>query len=118
MKKTVLIADDSTFMRKWLKQIIEKHPYKVIGEAKNGLDAVMQYQRLQPDIVLLDIIMPKSNGLDALKKIMELDPHANVIISSSLATRSNVISALQYGAKDFIIKPHFSELIKALDNIE
>ncbi|MFC4403067.1 response regulator [Gracilibacillus xinjiangensis] len=116
--KTVLIADDSTFMRKWLKQIIEKHPYKVIGEAKNGLEAVMQYQKLRPNIILMDIVMPKVNGLDALRKIIELDPCANVIISSSLATKNNVTSALQYGAKDFIVKPHFSGLIKVLDKIE
>ncbi|SES22224.1 two-component system, chemotaxis family, response regulator CheY [Gracilibacillus ureilyticus] len=116
--KTVLIADDSKFMRRWLKQIIEKHPYQVIGEASNGLEAVMQFQKLRPDIILLDIIMPRANGLDALKKIIELNPNANVIIVSSLATKSNVMSALHLGAKDFIIKPFFNDLIKALDKIE
>ncbi|SHM51727.1 response regulator [Gracilibacillus kekensis] len=116
MKKTVIIADDSRFMRRWLKQIIEKNSYEVIAEATTGLEAVKMYQQFHPDIILIDIVMPKSNGLDALKKIKELDPKANVIISSSLATTNNITCALQYGAKDFIVKPHFNTLIKIMDN--
>ncbi|MFC4386732.1 response regulator [Gracilibacillus marinus] len=116
--RTVLIADDSAFMRKWIKRLVEKSDYTVIGEAINGLDAVKQYQRLRPNIVILDIVMPKSNGLDALAKIMELNPNANVIISSSLATRDNVTRAIQLGAKDFIIKPHFQGLVNILNKID
>ncbi len=117
MKKTVIIADDSRFMRHWLKQKIEKHNYQLVAEASTGLESVRAYQLHKPDIIILDIVMPKSNGLDALKKIIELDPNANVIIASSLATHDNVTRALQYGAKDFIIKPHFNKLIQIMDNI-
>ncbi|SFL43234.1 two-component system, chemotaxis family, response regulator CheY [Gracilibacillus orientalis] len=117
MKKTVIIADDSRFMRHWLKQTIEKHHYLVIAEASTGLESIKAYQQHKPDIIILDIIMPKSNGLDALKKIKGLDPCANVIMVSSLATHDNVTRALHHGAKDFIIKPHFHNLIQIMDNI-
>ncbi|MGN8644789.1 response regulator [Gracilibacillus sp. HCP3S3_G5_1] len=117
MKRTVVIADDSQFMRNWVKQKIEKHHFQVVAEASTGLEAVKAYQQHHPDIVILDIIMPKSNGLDALKKIIELDSNANVIISSSLATHDNVMRALNYGAKDFIVKPHFDNLIEIIDKI-
>ncbi|WP_058308366.1 response regulator [Gracilibacillus massiliensis] len=116
MKNTVIIADDSRFMRRWLKQIIENSSYQVIAEATTGLEAVKIYQHYHPDIIILDIVMPKSNGLDALKKIKELDPQANVIISSSLATHNNVTRALQYGAKDFVVKPNFNKLIEIMNN--
>ncbi|MFD2656337.1 response regulator [Gracilibacillus thailandensis] len=117
MKKTVIIADDSRFMRQWLKQKIEQHSYQVVAEASTGLEAVKAYQQYKPDIIILDIVMPKSNGLDALLKIKDLDPSANVIMASSLATNDNVTRALHYGAKDFIIKPHFHNLIQIMDHI-
>ncbi|MGP4038458.1 response regulator [Gracilibacillus sp. D59] len=116
MKRTVIIADDSRFMRHWLKQQIEMSNYQIIAEASTGLEAVKKYVQYRPDIIILDIVMPESNGLDALKKIREIDKDANVIISSSLATHDNVTRALHYGAKDFIIKPHFNKLIQIMDN--
>lgn len=115
--KTILIADDSAFMRKWLRNILEKHAYVVIAEAANGIDAVRLYQKHHPEMVLLDIIMPVTDGLTALKKIKQLDQCANIIIVSSLATKENVMVALQHGAKDFIIKPYFHNLIPTLEKI-
>ena len=63
MTKTVLIADDSLFMRTWLKDMLEKSMFTVITEAKDGYEAIKKYKEFTPDIVLLDITMPKVNGL-------------------------------------------------------
>ena len=118
MTKTVLIADDSKFMRTLLKDMLEKSMFTVLTEAKDGYEAIIKYKVFSPDIVLLDMTMPKVNGLDALKEIQAYDPAATVIMCSALGPRSLITEALHYGAKDFIIKPYFERLIPTLLNVE
>ncbi|MFA1822261.1 response regulator [Virgibacillus oceani] len=115
---TILIADDSTFMRMWLKKLIQQQGYHNISEATDGLEAIEQYKKLRPDIVFLDITMPNINGLTALKKIKAFDAKANVVMCSAIGTDSNVMEALQLGAKDFIVKPHFNHLSSILNKLE
>ena len=103
--KKVLIADDAVFMRTILKSILEKGGYIVIGEAGDGNQAVEMYKSLRPDIVTLDITMPNTDGLSALKLIKEVDPCANVIMCSAMGQQAMVLEAIQNGAKDFIVKP-------------
>lgn len=106
--KTVLVVDDAMFMRKALKLILEKSGYKVIGEAENGIKAIMQYKKLAPDIVTMDIHMPEMGGIDAISEIMKEDSSANIIIISAAGEKMRIIDALNAGAKNFIVKP-FSE---------
>ncbi|AEH49195.1 response regulator [Parageobacillus thermoglucosidasius] len=117
MYKTVLIADDSRFTRNLLKKLLTDNGYQVVAEASDGNNAISLYQEKTPDIVILDLIMPIMNGLDALKSILKFDPEAKVIICSSMGQKSFIIDALQIGAKDFIIKPYFNELIPALNKL-
>jgi two-component system, chemotaxis family, chemotaxis protein CheY len=117
MCKTVLIADDSMFTRNLLKKLLTDNGYQVVAEASDGSNAVSLYKEKTPDIVILDLIMPIMNGLDALKSILKFDPEAKVIICSSMGQKSFIIDALQIGAKDFIIKPYFDELIPALNKL-
>lgn len=105
MSKTVLIVDDTAFMRKMLGDMLKKNGYDVIGEAANGVEAVEKYQELNPDIVTMDITMPEKNGLEALADIIALDPNAAVIMCSAMGQQTMVQQALEAGAKDFIIKP-------------
>lgn len=118
LRKSVLIVDDSIFMRSYLKKLLSEEKYNVASEASNGEEAVIKYKQNVPDFVLLDITMPKVNGLDALKKIKAFDPEAAVVICSSLGQNSLIIEALKNGAKDFIVKPYFGNLTNVLDNIE
>lgn len=119
MTKTVLIADDSIFMRTWLKDLVEKSRYTVITEAKDGYEAINKYKDFSPDIVLLDMTMPKVNGLSALKAIKAYDPEAKVIMcTAAMGQKSLIMEALHLGAQDFIIKPYFDDLIPALKNID
>ncbi|KMY54516.1 chemotaxis protein CheY [Bacillus sp. FJAT-27231] len=117
MNKSVLIADDSLFMRTWLKSILTAHNYEIF-EAADGAEAIAAYALYKPSLVLMDITMNKLNGLEALKKIIEFDPSAKVVMCSSLGQKQLIIEALKLGAKDFIVKPYFDQLIPILDNIE
>ncbi|EOW8912832.1 response regulator [Listeria monocytogenes] len=115
--KTVLIADDSSFMRTRIKEIIKQNDYHVIAEAKDGKEAIDYFTHYQPDIVLLDLTMPNVDGIIALRKIMEINPNANVIVFSALATKYTMIEAIRSGAKDFIIKPNFDQLIPTIKKL-
>jgi len=103
--KTILIVDDSSLMRRVIKQIVIKNGYDVIGEAVNGRIGVEKYKELNPDIVTLDLIMDEMNGLEALKQIIEINPDANVIMVSSMGQEVIVRDAIVTGAKNFLLKP-------------
>ena len=101
----VLIADDASFMRQMIREIIEPEGHEVVGEATNGIEAVELFQELHPDIVTMDIVMPKRSGIDAVKIILAQQPTAKVVMCSALGQETLVMEALQAGARDFIVKP-------------
>jgi len=105
MKASVLIADDASFMRQMIREIIEPEGYEVVGEATNGIEAVEQYLELRPDLVTMDIVMPKRSGIDAVKEILVEDPGARVVMCSALGQEALISEALQAGAKGYIVKP-------------
>ena len=84
MAKNILICDDAAFMRMMIKDILTKNGYNVVGEAENGLKAVERFNETKPDLVLMDITMPEMDGIQALKKIKEMDPSANIIMCSAM----------------------------------
>jgi two-component system, chemotaxis family, chemotaxis protein CheY len=101
----VLIADDASFMRQMIREIIEPEGHEVVGEATNGVEAVELFTELAPDLVTMDIVMPKRSGIDAVKRILADHPKACVVMCSALGQESLVMEALQAGARDFIVKP-------------
>ena len=108
MKKKILIVDDSLFMRKMLRDILEKDGYEICGEAQNGKEAIEKYQELKPDIVTMDIVMPLVDDIDgiaAVREIVKIDPDAKTIMCSAMGQHILVVEAIQAGAKDFIVKP-------------
>jgi len=116
--KTVLVVDDSSFMRKYIKHILTQNNYDVIGEASNGEEAIEKYLELKPNVVTMDIAMDKINGIEASKRILELDNKANIVIVSSLSQKSIIVKLLESGVKDFVIKPIKEEtLLKTLEYI-
>jgi len=115
--KTVLIADDSRFMRDWLKKILDDKNYFVIAEAEDGVQAVEKYKLFLPDILILDITMPLLNGIDALKQLVRFDKKATIVMCSSLGQQPFIIEAAKIGAKDFIVKPYFDNINRILDKI-
>jgi two-component system chemotaxis response regulator CheY len=118
LAKEVLIVDDAEFMRTMLKNLIEENGYTVAGEAVNGEEAVEKYKDLQPDLVTMDITMPKMDGIEAIKAIMEDDPDASIIVCSAMGQKPMVIESLEAGAKDFIVKPIKPDKVEeALSNL-
>lgn len=101
-----LIADDSEFARKNIAKIVSLQGGSVVGEAATGTEAVALYSSLSPDLVLLDITMPELSGIDSLRKIMQIDKEAKVIVVSSLGNKDMVMQALRHGASHFITKPY------------
>lgn len=102
---TILIVDDAAFMRMMLKDILTKNGFEVIGEAKDGSEALEKYQELKPDLVTLDITMPIVDGITALKNIKAYDSSAKCVMCSAMGQQVLVIESIQAGAKDFIVKP-------------
>ena len=123
---TILIADDSLFMRTLERQTLMQSGYEVIGEATNGDEAVALYRKFKPDLMLLDIVMPGSEkantGIDALKQIVTEYPLAKVVICSSLDQQAIIASALKLGARGFVAKPfepkELSEVMSACMDLD
>ncbi|MFW5972213.1 MAG: protein-glutamate methylesterase/protein-glutamine glutaminase [Bacillota bacterium] len=102
----VMVVDDSSFMRQIFKKTIEKEAnLKVIVTARNGLDALEKLENYKPDVITLDIEMPKLNGLETLKEIMKSEKPIPTIMVSAIDDRETVMKALDIGAFDFIPKP-------------
>ena len=104
-RNTVLLCDDSRALRMLTARQLAECGFEVVGEAENGLVAVDRYQALHPDVVLLDLVMPQQDGKQALRRILELDPEARVVILSSLGAQSDIEECLRMGAKSYLQKP-------------
>ncbi len=101
----VLICDDSMFARKKLSMTISNLGVKEIYEAADGEEAISKYMEHKPDVVFMDIIMPKVTGIDALKQIIDSDPDAKIVMASSVGTQGHLKEAIKAGAADFLQKP-------------
>ena len=109
---TCLIVDDSAFMRFHLKRMMDSIDNGIASEAANGAEAIREYGRLRPDIVLMDIVMPGIEGVETVKRICDSDPEARVIMISSVSYRGKVEEALAAGAKCFLPKPVTTEQLR------
>ncbi len=101
----VMVADDASFMRNMIRDILSRGPFVIAGEAENGVDAVRLYRELRPDLTTMDIVMPLMDGITALKEIVRFDPSAKVVMCSALGQEALIAEAIEAGASDFIVKP-------------
>ncbi|MBI5632021.1 MAG: response regulator [Nitrospirae bacterium] len=101
----ILIVDDSAQIRKSLREILEKHNYTVVGEAGSGTEAIKQFGLLQPDIIMLDIIMPQLGGVETLRIIRNMSKDVKVIMVSALDSMDRVKECMKAGANHYILKP-------------
>jgi two-component system chemotaxis response regulator CheY len=101
----VLVVDDLAFIKLIIRDTLEKYGFQVAGEAANGVEAVEMYTKIKPDIVLMDITMPRMDGIQALTEIIKIDKDAKVIMCSALGQQKLIVQAIRIGAKDFIVKP-------------
>jgi len=109
-KIRVLIADDHAVVRQGLRTFLELHsdatwlPIEVVDEVANGIEAVESARKLQPDIVLLDLVMPEMDGIEATSQIIQNNPQTQIIILTSFGEQDKVIPAIRAGAKGYLLK--------------
>jgi two-component system, NarL family, response regulator NreC len=101
----IILADDHKIIRKSLKALLSAEPdFNIIGEADNGLTAVDLVKKLQPDILVLDLMMPGMNGLDVIRELCKHKPEIAIIILSVHNNEAYVIEALRLGARGYVLK--------------
>lgn len=116
MARTILVVDDAIIIREMIKDTAIEAGWQVVGEAKNGQEAIDKYIELKPDVVTLDMVMPDYDGLHALKGIMQHDPQAKVLVVSALEQKETLKEAFKLGATDFVVKPFDCQhVVKAVD---
>jgi len=118
MKNRILVADDAKFMRKLLAKRLEEGGYEVVGEAETGSEAIALYERIKPDLVTMDLVMPDMSGIDAIKEIVSRDPKARIVVVSAMGQQSLVSEAMSAGARDFVVKPfHPSVVLEVIGRV-
>src|SRR5512138_3081114 len=116
MPTRIVVADDHAIVRQGVRAVLEASPeFVVVGEASTGLEVVPLVDRLRPDVLLLDLMMPGLNGLDATREVRRQCPSTRVVILSMHATESYVLEALRSGASGYLVKAgHASEVVEAV----
>lgn len=115
----LMIVDDHAMLREGLKHLLElQGDMEVIAEAKDGEEAIQMVQKCMPDVVIMDINMPKINGLEALKAMKDMGIKSKIIILSAYANKEYIIEAIKIGAKGFLLKDSKSSaLVKAIRDV-
>ncbi|OQY19925.1 MAG: two-component system response regulator [Anaerolineaceae bacterium 4572_32.2] len=109
---TVLIVDDEFFNRLLLQDILKESSFRVVGEAAEGEEAIRLCQELQPDIVLMDVMMPGMDGIQVTKAVLRQNPQVRVIMCSTVSQQAQIAEALRAGAVDFIVKPIIPDKVR------
>jgi two-component system, NarL family, response regulator LiaR len=115
----ILIVDDHVLVRKGLRMLISGSPdMEVVGEASNGVEAVEQSQVVNPDVILMDLQMPRMGGIEAIREIKKRDPQMKILVLTSFADDDKVFPAIKEGASGYLLKDSLpSELMEAIQVI-
>ncbi len=118
MKKRLLIVDDSSIMRQTIEKNLADYDLEIIGQASNGVEALEFVREEMPEVITLDITMPKMDGISCLEKIMKIHPNAKVMIITALSDKLTGLTALEKGARGFLFKPiNADDLSTAFDKL-
>ena len=115
----VLIADDHTVVRKGIRALLETEPgITVVGEAADGEDAIHKALALKPDVILMDLVMPKLDGVQAIKELREKLPEIKVLVLTSFAEDRRIVAAIEAGALGYLLKDSSPEdLVRAIREV-
>ena len=110
----ILIVDDSRTSKRILRNLLESQGYTVVAEAENCEEGYLKYKELRPDLVTMDITMPKMDGIESLTLIKKLDPNAKVVMITAAGQKEKMVEALKRGADEFITKPFDQEEVSTI----
>jgi len=114
----ILIADDSDAIRLVLKDILSIGDHDIVGESTDGEESISMYKEIKPDMILLDLAMPKKDGLTVVKEIIEFDPNAKIILITASDDQKIIKECLSHGASSYISKPFdFKVVLKGITDI-
>ena len=115
----VLVADDHAIVRKGICALLATEPnIEVVGEAQDGQDAIAQAQRIQPDVVLMDLVMPGTDGLEATRRLCACQPQIRILVLTSFAGDDKVFPAIKAGAQGYLLKDTGpEELVQAIQQV-
>ena len=118
-RKRIVIAEDHTILREGLRMLLSSNPdFEVVGEAQDGLEAIRSVESLKPDLILMDLSMPRMNGVGAIQEIKKQNPSTKILVLTVHKTEEHILTALKTGAEGYILKDAtHGELMLAMDNI-
>jgi len=118
-RKRIVIAEDHTILREGLRMLLSSNPaFEVVGEAQDGLEAIRSVESLKPDLILMDLSMPRMNGVGAIQEIKKLNPTTKILVLTVHKTEEHILTALKTGAEGYILKDAtHGELMLAMNNI-
>ena len=117
MGKKILVVDDSSFTRKRIIKTLAAGGHEIIGEAKNGIEAVQSYKEQKPDLVTMDVTMRDKDGITAAREILSFDPEANIIFVSILEDDRCKEDIEQMGAVGYVSKKNYRDILKLIEKI-
>ena len=114
----IMIADDSDAIRMVLRDILDIGHHELVAEAINGFEAVEKFNETKPDLLLLDMAMPKKDGISALKEIVDATPNAKIIMITASDNINTMKECVDAGALAYLLKPfNFEDVLKTITNI-
>jgi len=118
-KKRFIIVDDHTIVRKGLRTLLSQNPnFEIIGEGADGLEAIRLVEQLKPDLLIIDLSMPKMDGTMAIKEIKKQKPKTKILVLTMYNTEDNILAALRGGADGYLLKEDsHAELLNAIDSV-
>ena len=116
---TILITDDQAIVRKGIRALLATEvDIQVVGEAENGVEAISQVESLQPDVILMDLVMPEMDGVEAIRQIKAHQSAARILVLTSFATDDKVFPAIKAGAQGYLLKDSSpEELVQAIRQV-
>jgi len=118
MKTRVLLAEDHAVVRQGLVALLDSERFDIVGQAEDGLVAVELAQKLKPDVAVLDVAMPRLNGLDAARQIAKIAPQTKTLLLTMYTEDHYVLEALRAGVKGYVMKTHSAEdLVNAIEQV-
>ncbi|MBP6655974.1 MAG: response regulator [Propionivibrio sp.] len=118
MSLKLMIVDDSNIIRSKITRTLSQHHMEVVATASNGEEAISLFARTTPDVVTMDLTMPRMDGLECIRALRKLNSRVHILVVSALADKATAIQALKEGAQGFLCKPFSeSDLTEAMDEL-